>query len=120
AQKVAARFRQLLRRHGLPEDLPVVALPDLAALGQTEALAAAVPEIGRSEERALPACAQGRMLLCRDDSIRVQACPLTDDSLRFEMGSSLLDAIAARVVPDHPRCRLCLGGGVDYAGRHAP
>src|SRR5690606_21701842 len=65
AQKVAARFRQLLRRHGLPEDLPVVALPDLAALGQTEALAAAVPEIGRSEERALPACAQGRMLLCR-------------------------------------------------------
>lgn len=116
ADRVASQFRQLLRRHRLPEDLPIVALPDLAALGDTSQLLdaashplpqAAVPE---------PACARSRMLLRAAPGMRFHACPLTDDLEEFNVGAQLETAVAATVNPVHARCSVCRSAGVDYVG----
>ena len=114
AGAVDAAFRQLLRKQRLPQELSIVALPELglpdgtaaprsrAACGTTAAVA--------------PACAVSRMLLRRSGSMRFHACPLTDDAARFEVGASLDAALEMRVLPDHPRCAQCFDCGVDYAG----
>jgi len=116
AVAVEAQFRRLLRRQGLPEGLPIVALPDLAAFGTVE-LPGARTETGTPGAPAIPPqCSSGRMLLIRDGAPRFHACPLTDDAERFDAGASLQEALAARVTPDHPRCKRCLDCGVDYAG----
>lgn len=122
---VAAAFRALLRRQRLPEDLPVLALPELGALG---AQPGAVPvpagpagDAGQAGTCACaPACSRSRMLLRRDGQLRFHACPLTDDATRFDVGGTLAAALAAQVVPDHPRCAHCRSPGVDYAGPSLP
>lgn len=115
AALVNAQFRQLLRRQRLPEDLPIVALPELGALGST--LAAVATQRPMAASAAAPACTRSRMLLLRDGALRLHACPLTDDAPRFDTGATLEAALAARVTPDHPRCALCLADpGVDYVG----
>ncbi|HWL61695.1 MAG TPA: radical SAM protein [Steroidobacteraceae bacterium] len=116
AVAVEAQFRRLLRKQGLPEDLPIVPLPDLAAFGAVE-LPGPRTDAGTPGAPAIPPqCSSGRMLLIRDGAPRFHACPLTDDAERFDAGASLQEALAARVTPDHPRCKRCLDCGVDYAG----
>jgi MoaA/NifB/PqqE/SkfB family radical SAM enzyme len=109
-----SRFRQFLRRHALPQDIPIVALPDVAAYGETSRLAS-LAVADAAPPSTLP-CAQGRMALNRDGNLRLHACPLSDDAARFDVGATLQQALAARVVPDHPRCAVCLRTGLDYAG----
>jgi uncharacterized Fe-S cluster-containing radical SAM superfamily protein len=110
-------FRQLLRRQSLPQELPIVALPEL---GLPDAAADSSPTIPLPMPRdPTPACATSRMLLRRNGALRLQACPLTDDIARFEVGATLPAALAAGVVPDHARCSRCADPGVDYAGVNA-
>lgn len=115
ADAIAAQFRQVLRRQNLPEDMPLVALPQLGALGDDEGHSAR-PSTPRSDSAPVPVCSRSRMIMISGGVPRLHACPLTDDTPRFNCGTTLDAAIAARVVPDHPRCSLCLGPGVDYAG----
>jgi hypothetical protein len=114
---VAAAFRQLLRRQRLPEDLPIVALPDLGQPAQEAAPLAAIPVAGIAG--ATPACAVSRMLVRRQGTLRFHACPMTDDADRFDAGGTLQEALASRTVTDHLRCVQCLTHGVDYAGANA-
>lgn len=116
AAAVRAAFRQVLRHQRLPEGLPITALPDLGALGALPPAAEPLPVAGRIE----PACARSRMVLKRGGAVGFHACPLTDDAERFGLGPALESALIARVVPDHPRCALCQGPGVDYAGTPMP
>ena len=124
ASAVQARFRQLFRKHGLPADLPIVALPDLAAFGQT----AGLPDPGllpagaaaSSRAPAPPECTRSRLLRVHQGAPRFHACALTDDAERFDVGGTLQQALTAQVVPDHPRCALCRACGVDYAGDATP
>lgn len=115
AAQVEAQFRQLLRRQRLPEDLPVVALPDLGALGAVET--APPPAFAAAAAPALqPLCATSRMVLAGSAGLRFHACPLTDDAPRFDTGDNLQQALLASVTPDHPRCTRCLTQGVPYGG----
>jgi pyruvate-formate lyase-activating enzyme len=115
AAAVEAQYRQLLRKNRLPDDLPIVALPELGALGEVMPRPAVDP---RTAAPALhqPPCAHGRMLMLRGNELRVHACPLTDDDDRFDLGGTLPAALEAPVAPLHARCALCRGPGVDYAG----
>lgn len=117
AAAVDAQFRQLLRKNRLPGDLGIVALPELGALGHTTELPVPAPE-SRLAAQTLPPppCARSRMLMLRGTELRVHACPLTDDDARFDLGNMLQGALEALVAPVHPRCGLCRGPGVDYAG----
>jgi molybdenum cofactor biosynthesis enzyme MoaA len=109
---VERAFRQLLRRQNLPQDLPVIALPEL---GLPDGAASMLVSTTGLMAQA-PACTVSRMLLRRDGVLRFHACPLTDDAPRFDVGATLAAALSAGVVPDHARCSHCLAPGVDYAG----
>jgi organic radical activating enzyme len=115
AAAVDAAFRQLLRRQRLPQDISIVALPELGEPGDAMPRPVTAPLQPAGVE---PACATGRMLMRRDGRLRFHACPLTDDAARFDAGASLEDALAARFIPDHHRCARCLTQGVDYSGGH--
>ncbi len=112
---VMRTFRQLLRKQRLPEDLPIIALPELG-LPYATALPASVATATPGQQVAAPACRVSRMLLRRDDQLRYHACPLTDDVARFDLGTNLDAALAAKVLTDHVRCAQCRGAGVDYVG----
>jgi pyruvate-formate lyase-activating enzyme len=117
AAQIVEKFRLVLRRNHLPPDLPIVPLPQLGALGEAAPLAAPAGTGCAAEAGAVqPPCARSRMLLSKGGHMRVHACMLTDDAPRFDLGASLDAALAARVIPDHPRCAICRGAGVDYAG----
>lgn len=107
------RFRQLLRRQGLREDLPLVALPDLGRPGQTDhKLFAAAHGTARTETH----CTRSRMLLQRGPTLTYSPCPFVDDVPAFDLGAALDAALATPVRPVHARCTTCLTLGVDYAG----
>jgi hypothetical protein len=112
---VDAQFRQLMRRQRLPEDLPVVALPDLGAFGDT-ALADRPAATAAPPSAALPLCATSRMVLAGQHGVRFHACPLTDDAGRFDTGETLQQAVETPVTPDHRRCLQCFARGVPYGG----
>lgn len=114
AAAVDAAFRAVLRRQRLPQDLSIVALPELG-LPNANAVLRTPATFVKSAPTA-PACAVSRMLLRRNEQLRFHACPLTDDAARFDAGTSLSAALAARFVPDHSRCGQCLTRGVAYAG----
>lgn len=120
AVAVDERMRALLRKHRLPEDLRVISLPDLGALDDIQYSAGGPAEKNPGSVHPEPACVRSRMLVVRDAGISTHACPLTDDNPRFSTGSTLEEAVAARVMPVHPRCAQCLGPGVDYAGTQLP
>jgi molybdenum cofactor biosynthesis enzyme MoaA len=111
---VENRFRNLLRKQRLPEDLQIVALPELGALGSHD-LAAAASNADRTLP-VTPACARSRMLIRRDSRLRLVPCPLVDDDVAFDAPPDLAAAIAAPTSPTHPRCQRCRTVGVDYAG----
>lgn len=114
ARAVESRFRQMLRKQRLPEDLPIVALPELGPLGAIAEFAG--PAATDANRLAQSPCQRSRLLLVRGGAPRFHACPLTDDAPAFDVGASLDEALAAQVVASHPRCSRCLLHGVDYAG----
>lgn len=117
AALVDARFRALLRRQRLPEDLPIVALPELGRPGTPPPTIAPPAASGVNLQTA---CARSRMVLRRDGRLRIHACPLTDDDPAFDLGGSLPAAMKTGVVANHARCTVCLGPGVNYAGPSPP
>jgi uncharacterized Fe-S cluster-containing radical SAM superfamily protein len=112
---VTRAFRQLMRKQHLPEDLPIVALPELGLPG-TSPLPASVAAGTMTQDAVASPCRVSRMLLRRNGQLRFHACPLTDDAPHFDVGANLEEALAATVVANHDRCAQCLGPGVDYAG----
>ncbi|MDR2214456.1 MAG: radical SAM protein [Nevskiaceae bacterium] len=132
AAAVDARFRALLRKQQLPEDLRIVALPELGALAQGDVVAggdgdgAITADVAggdvASGDTALPspACTRSRMLLRRPEGLRIAPCPFTDDQPQLDLGDQLTAALQAPVRLIHPRCRVCLEQGVDYIGDQYP
>jgi sulfatase maturation enzyme AslB (radical SAM superfamily) len=115
ARAVDSRFRNLLRKQNLPEDLSIVALPELGALGDL----AGLPEAPAHDPPLVApetACARSRMVLKRDGALRIAPCPLVDDDPSFDMPGGLEDALTRPIRASHPRCALCLGAGVNYIG----
>ena len=112
---VENRFRNLLRRQRLPEDLPIIALPEL---GLPQAAGALVTAIDAQLSAALPApgCSRSRMLLRRSGRLRIAPCALVDDQPALEFDTGLAQALQLPARLAHSRCRQCLTQGVDYAG----
>ncbi len=106
AMAVARAFRAIFQRNGLPADLVVATLPELAPPGaQGHCLVNVVGGAARE-----PLCAGSRMLLRHSNEIRYFACALVDDDARFDLGPSLDAACATAVPRSHPRCAVCTYG----------
>jgi sulfatase maturation enzyme AslB (radical SAM superfamily) len=114
ARAVENRFRNLLRKQRLPEDLQIVALPELGALGLLDA--AAIEATTAAPFATEPSCARSRMLVRRDDRLRLTPCPLVDDDATFDASPDLESSLASLTSPTHSRCSLCRNKGVDYIG----
>jgi uncharacterized Fe-S cluster-containing radical SAM superfamily protein len=112
---VENRFRNLLRKQRLPEDLPIVALPEL---GLPQAHGSQVPAIATPPSPAVPApgCSRSRMLLRRNGRLRVAPCALVDDTPALEFDVGLPESLRLPARLTHARCAQCLTLGVDYAG----
>lgn len=117
ATSVNQRFRNLLRKALLPEDLPIVALPELGL--PLAASQSALPEPRDAAIAALadaPTCTRSRMVLRREGKLRMAPCPLVDDTPALELGDELGPALQRQATLSHRRCGICLAQGVDYAG----
>jgi len=116
---IEARYRELLRKHALPDALLIVALPEYGR-PQTDnrtdnhdaPISAA--ELDASGRAAALMCAFGRMALKRQGALRMAACPLVDDDERFDCGPALASALAQPTALRHTRCRQCLSSGVRW------
>lgn len=113
AAAVEARFRALLRRHGLPQDLPIRALGELGRPGEP---LPPVATTGSARASVPPACSRSRMVIGGDDGPRYLPCPLVDDEPARALGGVLAHAVAIPVQTTHRRCKICRTVGVDYLG----
>jgi uncharacterized Fe-S cluster-containing radical SAM superfamily protein len=113
---VESRFRTLLRRQQLPEDFPLVALPDLGLPATAGPDFTITPLVVAGTTSIAPACTRSRMLMQRPEGLRFAPCPLVDDNPALDLGDTLASALPAPARLLHGRCRICLEQGVDYAG----
>jgi organic radical activating enzyme len=108
---IIARFRQLLKRRQLPQDMPVYCMPELGALH-------AAPEatVWPAVAAASPCCTRGRMLIKRGDALWLTACPMVDDDVSFDRPADLRAALTSQIQPAHRRCSTCLRADLRYGG----
>jgi uncharacterized Fe-S cluster-containing radical SAM superfamily protein len=119
ARAVENRFRNLLRKQRLPEDLPLLALPELGALGgfgNTASEQTARTGSAATPFAVEPACSRSRMLIRREGALRLAPCPLVDDDPSFDAPPDLEAACGAPTSAIHARCALCRSVGVNYIG----
>ena len=109
-EETQARFRELLRKHDLPEHIGLAALPEFGRPNTSSEENPVKPEelTNRASDTL---CAGSRMLLKRGGELRVYACALTDDDTRFDLGTSFDAALGTAVPLVHHRCRQCLRFG---------
>ncbi|MGE0113985.1 MAG: radical SAM protein [Steroidobacteraceae bacterium] len=112
ADAVQEAYRLLLRKTRLPEETRIVALPELGKLGTPSQRNDAG---GFAKHPVKLMCSYSRMLLKRESKLRVYACAFTDDDARFDLGSSLTEAIQNRVCLQHQRCQQCLLHAASYS-----
>jgi molybdenum cofactor biosynthesis enzyme MoaA len=123
ANRVAHRFRQLLRRQLLPEELSIVALPQLGAFQSAAGPPMASAPVTATRSANVPVetlCSRGRMLIRREGQLRLTACALVDDDPLFDRPADIASALCAPISPVHRRCSLCRGEDVNYVGADGP
>ena len=101
---VQEEYRLLMRKAKLPEDILIVALPEMGKLGTDSR---ATSQVAPPSDSNKLMCGHSRMLLKRDGQLRLYACGFTDDDTRFDLGPSLVTAVNASVCLQHQRCRQC-------------
>jgi pyruvate-formate lyase-activating enzyme len=111
ARAIEGKFGALLRRHGLPQDLPIRALSELG-----KPLEALPFEPAMREHVPAPACSRSRMAIGGEAGLRYLPCPLVDDEPERAVGATLAEALANPVQMTHRRCKICRTQGVDYVG----
>ena len=112
---VEAAYRDLFRRHDVPEDLTLVAFPDFGAPGAQRD----VPDVTESCMKQFQTeatrrefmCAYSKMIVKQRGRMRVYACTLVDDDPAYDQGATLRESLATRVRLKHPRCYSCFRYG---------
>lgn len=112
---VDRKFRPFLKQVGVPEDINIVSFPDFLTPGQL----VQVPEITEhcmtehhtEESRDAFMCRYTRFVLKKGGRMRVYACTLVDDDGDYDLGSTLRESLAVRVMLKHHRCYSCFAYG---------
>lgn len=112
---VEQQFQSHFRRHGLPEGLPQVSFPDFFPPGSevdTPAITEhCMTQHQSAETRADFMCGFSRMVVKRNGRLGVYACTLVDDDPDYDLGSTLRQSLAQRVMLRHHRCYSCFRYG---------
>src|SRR5690606_9859692 len=113
AAAIDRKFRNLLRKQRLPEDMPVVALPELGLPAAAPGSPALDPAAAASDTASAagfplpPPCSRSRMLIRREGKLRLAPCPLVDDAPAFDLPPDLERACRTAISAVHPRCSVC-------------
>jgi len=108
-------YREIMRQHGLPQDLNIVAFPDFGTPGSHPH----VPYVTQScmtryqteATRREFMCAYSKMVVKENGRMRVYACTLVDDDPAYDQGGSLRESLGRRVLLRHHRCFSCFKYG---------
>jgi len=112
---VTAEYRELFRRHRLPEDTTIVAFPDFLTPGSHPK----VPYITENcmttyhteTTRQAFMCSFSKMVIKKRGHVRVYACTLVDDDESYDLGGTLAESLAERIMMRHHRCYSCFAFG---------
>ena len=112
---VESAFRELMDRHGLPNDLNIVAFPDFLTPGALPT----VPDVTEhcmttyqnEETRRAFMCAYSKMVIKKNGRMRIYSCTLVDDDPDYDQGDSLRASLSQRVMLKHHRCYSCFAFG---------
>jgi molybdenum cofactor biosynthesis enzyme MoaA len=115
SQSIEAQFRALFEQHDLPVDMTIVGFPDFLTPG-------AHPEVPHITEHCMTAyhtektrqafmCSFSKMVIKRNDRMRVYACTLVDDDESYDLGGTLAESLDKRIILHHHRCYSCFAFG---------
>jgi MoaA/NifB/PqqE/SkfB family radical SAM enzyme len=115
AAAVSRRYAALFKNAGLPENLNIVAFPDLGR----PATSPEVPQITTdcmtryhtAESRSRFMCAFSKMIVKRGGKMQVLPCTLVDDDEEYYFGTDLEAALNEPVSLRHHRCFSCFAYG---------
>lgn len=112
---VTARFAEVFRDAGLPEDLPRVEFPEFhppgAEVTTPQITERCMSDFQTEETRRSFMCAFSKMVAKSGDRMRVYACTLVDDDPDYVCGETLTEALQASVSMKHHRCYSCFKYG---------
>lgn len=112
---VDRQYRDLFVQHGLPEALTIIAFPDFS----TPNSEVEVPEITENcmttyqnaSQRDDYMCAFSKMMVKQDGEMRIYACTLVDDDIRYGVTGTLKDSLDQKIMLTHHRCYSCFSQG---------
>src|SRR5207248_503069 len=108
-------YREIMRRHGLPQDLNIVAFPDFGTPGSHPQVPyvtqACMTRYQTEATRREFMCAYSKMVVKENGRMRVYACTLVDDDPAYDQGGTLAESLGRRVMLRHHRCFSCFKYG---------
>lgn len=110
-------YEDLLARHSISGEIPLVFFPELQNLGETpEITEHCMTTYKTATERRQFMCNDSKMVIKTKGKISLIPCTLVDDDESFNLGGVLKEAMSRRVILRHPRCYTCFSNGVRCSG----
>ena len=114
-EAVEAQYREIFKGYSLPEDTNIVCFYNLFKAHKSvevpfvteNCMTTYKDENSRSEFM----CAYSRMIVKKNGSTGVYACTLVDDDDDYNMGKTIAETLAVRVMLKHHRCYSCFAAG---------
>lgn len=112
---ITARFAEVFRAAGLPEDLPRIEFPEFhppgAHVTTPQITERCMTDFQTEETRRSFMCAFSKMVGRSGGRMQVYACTLVDDDPDYILGQTLTEALQASVSMKHHRCYSCFKYG---------
>lgn len=112
---VESAFRALFADYELPTDMTIVAFPDFLTPGSDPNVPFVTEHCMTTyqteESRQAFMCAFSKMIIKKSGRMRVYACTLVDDDESYDLGGTLAESLAKRVMLHHHRCYSCFAYG---------
>ena len=109
------RYRELFKTSGIPEQTRIVSFPDFGLpnsdSGAPEVTEKCMTTYQTEDSRRQFMCAFSKMVIKKDNQMRVYACTLVDDDPRYDLGGSLAESDNKAVMLTHHRCYSCFKYG---------
>ncbi len=101
-----AGYNGKIRIVGFPDFLPPGNLPTVPDVTE-DCMTRYQDEVSRKQFM----CAFSKMVVKQNGRMRIYACTLVDDDLRYDLGSDLRSAMQERIMLAHHRCHSCFAFG---------
>ena len=112
---VEQAYRDVLKEHGLPDDINFVAFPDFLPPGShghgPDISTNCMTQYHTEDSRRSFMCAFSKMVVKQNGAMRVYACTLVDDDPEYDLGADLGQALEHRISMKHHRCFSCFKYG---------